>query len=587
MHSAKHFSASRQGRGDTELLPMNLSFPEIPRGARQPVVGLVPLAYTHGARVRSNKVHALIKEGRLGSPVKARLPLLGRIHEEVSAMRASGTSDVTVEHIVKNFRSAFTWAEDQGLPLTLESIEDVFLKWTDHLYERCRVLKNLRLHSANGQAAVVSTVLDRVLDRQSPLISIAKVSNRFARKALLGTEAEKQSLGEEFAFGAMLLDISDALTTEAIYGVLPVRIPLRSGQELVEWSSLESTRRTHKDVSPSRVRQREAAREKGRAAWEAEHSHRTRSSLINLRLEAELYIFISQTGMNLSQAIKLDVGQFGFVEHLDGYRVRRYKERRWGEVEFEVFSEYRPIFERFLQWRKAMFPGVSGGRLFCFLSRGRHADSAYLPGCISRRCKQLNTSHVSPQRLRNTRVNWLRRRTGDDDLTAEMAQHSKQTFLRHYDRPNAQVAMIEVARFYQRNDPSIAPPGPGICVGIAPAPMADMPKDATPPNCVNPSGCLYCDQHRDVDSKDHVWSLASFRHLKLIEQSNWRPADKTRRQLRPPTAAAIDRLTEKLKFFQTSSAVRAGWVREALRQVDEEDFHPMWDGFIKLRQSPV
>jgi hypothetical protein len=565
----------------------NLSFPGIARGARQPLVDLLPLVYLHGSRVKSNEVQALIKKGHLGTPVEARIPLLGRIHEEASAMRAGGTSDVTVEHIVKNFRRVFTWAEDRGLALTLESIEDVFLKWTDHLYERCRVAKDLQLHSANGQAAVVSTVLDRVLDRQSPLISTAKVSNRFVGKALLGPEAEKQNLTQALAFGAILLDISDALTADAIYGTLPVRIPLRNGQELVEWSSLESTRREHKDVSPSRVRQREAAREKGRAAWEAEHSHRTRSALINLRVEAELHIFISQTGMNLAQALKLEVGRFGFVEYLDGYRVRRYKGRRWGEVEFEIFSEYKVIFERFLEWRKKMFPDASEGRLFCFLSRGRHADSSYLPGCVSRRCRQLKASYVSPQRLRSTRVNWLRRRTGDDDLTAEMAQHSKQTFLKHYDRPNAQVAMIEVARFHRQNDPAIAPPGPGLCLGIAPTPTANAPKGATPPNCITPAGCLFCEQHRDVDSQDHVWSLASFRHLKLIEQSSWQPAERTEPQQSPPSAAAIDRLTEKLKYFEASSAVRAEWVREALRQVEEEDFHPMWDGFIRLRQPTI
>jgi hypothetical protein len=48
---------------------------------------------------------------------------------------------------------------------------------------------------------------------------------------------------------------------------------------------------------------REAAER--RAAWEAEHTLRTRSPLINLRIVAEMMLFIGQTGMNLSQAMNL------------------------------------------------------------------------------------------------------------------------------------------------------------------------------------------------------------------------------------------------------------------------------------------
>jgi hypothetical protein len=85
-----------------------------------------------------------------------------------------------------------------------------------------------------------------------------------------------------------------------------------------------------------------------RAEWEAEHSLRTRFPLVNIRIEAELLVFIAQTGMNLSQAHNLRRTQYSYKSTIDGYEVRDYKERRQGEVLFEIFSDVnqRPIVSR-------------------------------------------------------------------------------------------------------------------------------------------------------------------------------------------------------------------------------------------------
>src|SRR3546814_1685373 len=76
-------------------------------------------------------------------------------------------------------------------------------------------------------------------------------------------------------------------------------------------------------------------------------------------------MFISQTGMNLAQAHNIKVGDFHYSSYLDGYQVRRrYKARRHGDVEFYIYEDYRAHFERYLEWRRAIFPDDSDGLMF-------------------------------------------------------------------------------------------------------------------------------------------------------------------------------------------------------------------------------
>lgn len=54
-----------------------------------------------------------------------------------------------------------------------------------------------------------------------------------------------------------------------------------------------------------------------------------------------------------------------------------------------------------------------------------------------------------------------------------------------------------------------------------------------------------------------------------------------------PASITVDRITEKLKQFEISSTVRALWVSEAVNRVEEGNFHPKWDGFIRLIEGRV
>jgi hypothetical protein len=169
-------------------------------------------------------------------------------------------------------------------------------------------------------------------------------------------------------------------------------------------------------------------------------------------------------------------------------------------------------------------------------------------------------------------------------MTAEIHSHTEQTLIRTYEQPSLQVAMTEISRFHAQTDPAIAPPGPGMCVKVGTAPQAlpFTPIEATAPDCVSPAGCLFCVHQRDIDSDDHVWSLASYRHLKSLELTRYRPPLKDAGP--HPAKIAIERITAKLRHFSESSRVRSLWVKEALSRIAEEHYHPQWDGFIRLME---
>lgn len=560
----------------------NLTFQGVPFGKKETPWTLSPLLYKGGAAVRANLAGALIASGALGPPLWERIPLIERLHSVIQGNLTGGGSKWSELGAIDTIRRFFRWLDEHNMPASLHEIEATYLRWTDHLLHRVRTVKNISEFGAYSAASRLGRYLDRALERHKPILLQSSLRSPPIRKRVHGAQADKQNLEDTFAFGSALMDICNGLELRAFWGPLPVQIPLRTGKTLIEYSMVGRRTWPHPIKSDPISRR---AQEKRKAARHAEHEAdrtlQTRFPLANLRIEAELLVFIAQTGMNLSQAHRLRVDQYSYTSSTDGYQVRSYKQRRNGPVLFEIYGEYREIFERYLKWRKALFPKDSGGLLFPLIKRTRHVSTPPTFDKIRSAFRKLNLQFIAPQKLRRTRVNWLLRRSRDADLTAEMDQHTKATLLQVYAEPSLQVAMTEVTRFWQSHDPAIAPPSPGVCAGSNPSPLADIPRGATTPDCITPAGCLWCEHQRDIDSFEHVWNLCSFRFLKTQELATVRPLNRSNGNPLPhPAGLAIDRITEKLRFFKNSSLVRLQWVEEGLTRIEEGHYHPDWVGRI-------
>ena len=565
----------------------DLTFPDVALGIKVTPWDLQPLLYKGGAGALANKVAGLIAAGKLGPPLVERIELIEKIHEEIRAALTAGGSKETALASISTMRHFVKWADSAGHSLSLGTVTKIFVHWTDHLLHRIRVVKDLLQQSAYTTVRTVGGILDKVLERGSPIITTTRITKVLKKKRVRGVKADKQNLQESFVFGYLLLDIMDGLSVDALWGGLPVHIPLRTGKKLLEWSGLSSTEKL-RCANPETAGQRYYAKLSAqlRSNYETDRTLRTRYPLANLRIEAELLFFISQTGMNLSQAHQLKLRHFSYSSTIDGYQVRDYKHRRKGEVLFEIFADYKSVFERYLVWRRDVFPDDSEGLLFPLVRLGgRAADKAPSLSRIRKTCRKLGIQFIPPAHLRNTRINWILRRSGDVDMTAEQAQHSKQTLTRIYEEPNLQRTMTEVVRYWQSADPIIAPPAPGVCIG-SPMPVDRIPPGATQPDCIRPSGCIWCEHHRDVDSLDYVWSVSSFRHLKTLELAKYHPPQKDNWPTHP-TLFAIERLSDKLRWFQLSNTVRNGWVEELLARVEEDDYHPAWCDFIQSIEGDI
>lgn len=543
------------------------------------------LLYRGSAKAPLREVAALIKAGKLGLPVGERITLVVRLHEKINADLVAGGAKATAFDRVSRIWTFFAWAEESGNPLTLEEIETTYRRYVDNLLERIR-LGLIQENSAVTEAATISKLLDDVLNRSRPLITTTRLKLSKSSPSVVGVAADKQSLADTFAFGHFLLDIIDCTSTTAIWGSLPLKIELRSGKVLEKWSHLRDPKTLAVFRSDSKNKNQAEAAIVQRAAWQADCTLRTRYPLVNLRIMAELLVFISQTGMNLSQAHQLKFSKFSYKSTIDGYEVRDYKQRRKGEVLFEIFSGYKVVFDCYLAWRMEVFANDPTDYLFPFVRTGGREISTQ-PDFKSFRgfCKNAGIPYVGPQRLRSTRVNWMLRRSRDPDQTAEQAQHTKQTLLRIYEKPSLQVAMVEMIRFWQEVDPSLRNnpqrcPAPGVCDG-QPEPRSKLPPEAPKPDCNHPSGCLFCEHHRDIDSEDYVWSAASMRHFKTIVLSSFLPAAKGKPDPARNLELVIEVLTSKLKWFKESNETRLVWVKEALARIEERDFHPHWRYLIE------
>lgn len=571
---------------ETIRLP-NLSFPSVTIGTRETPWDLTYLLYYGGAKATTWRVNQMIADGVLGQPLRNRLVLVEKIHEAINAKLIEGGSVYTAQNQIRHIRNMFTWAEDKGYSLDIDSIQKTYLDWTDSLVHRHQIIKDMSPISAYTIGIGAGNLLDAVLDRETPLFSMSRLRLPNQRKTAEGVNAEKQNLEDTFVFGHFLQDICDWLSAEVVLkSPLPIRIPLRFGKELIEWSGYNNPAlaelhlQAYKHSLPTS--DREIALRYFRA-WEADGTLRTRYPLANRRIEAELLMFIAQTGMNFAQAHKLKLRHFTYSSHLNGYQVRDRKARRHGEVLFEIFKEYKPHFERYLEWRRLLFPGSDS--IFPFIRSGGRDFQKHPQFYLRAACKKIGLHFVPPQRLRNTRINWLLRRSGDADLTASMAQHHKETLLTTYERPSQQRAMGEIIRFWSEHDPTVirtTPVGPGQCDGVS-VPFASAPKDAPTPDCIRPSGCMWCEHHRDIDTIDYLWSLACFRHLKIIEVSRWAPPQ-CKKEIHP-AQLVINRISEKLRWFSESNKKRKAWLEEVLARVEEGFYHPEWERRILVMED--
>lgn len=501
--------------------------------------------------------------------VPDRIPLVVAIHDKLLAKRVGGTPDKTITNYFYGLKAFITWSDEHGYKLSLKTLRNVYVNYANHLYKRSTVISDLSEDSAFTIGSALAAVVNDVLGLKKGVLSLTHL--RKPPPTPPWKKGQDATLDKDsFRFGKALLKLSTALDLETLSAELPIEVELEPDKLLkigLRWHRNEIPRLPCGAVYTTQLCE-------------------TRSALVNLRIEAELLIFISQTGLNIEQVRTLTNAPYRFdkMKSMPGFlEVRRaYKGRRGGEVEFEIHSNYKPLFIRYLAFRDTIFPEANEGLLFEFLDVNGKSKPRYYDLCsVKRRLDSIGFPYRGPRQLRAARENFLLDKTGNILLAAEMGQHSPEVFVKNYARPSFGTLLREVATFHQAQDAVATPPAPGACKTKAPSKIEGAPNEAPNPDCGSPAGCFFCVMHRDIDSMEHVWSLLSYRHIKSMELSKSRSKDASL----VPAYHVIRRVSEIVNAFASSNDQRSAWFVEAETRITEGWFHPAWKHMIEFAEE--
>lgn len=505
--------------------------------------------------------------------INHRLPFVEALKNlfNVEITRGSSHASIyTYYHIINKF---IKWIDSNDIQLSMEdnTLEKIFVAYDEYNYVQAYVKKEIAPITAYKNVFDLAQHLSEILERSPHALlkyqSKTIKSYKAPRKTLISRAAEKQHLGDSRILGYYCVDISNAITIESIHGQLPINVdilkPDGSRQLIKMPSGLTGLLNHHNTV---------ISRKTVTLCEPTSTIDMFRGSLIRIRLLSEFMIFIYQTGMSVSQAIQIE--RKGFTYKLQGnndWLVTCYKGRKKGPVKFTIYKEYRERFKNLIKFVDFFYPENS--QLFPIVYKSTQTGSVNY-GTLKTQAKQDGIPWIPPRVTRNTRANFLDRMIGDPNLSSEMSQHTREVFKQVYERPSQQRAMTALTKFWNEKPVSLINSG----CDAQPESTQDKPSGIISPNCINESGCLWCKSHRDINSEDYVWSLVSFRYLKIIEA-----AQPVKREI--PADLVINRLSEKLDAFRERNPQSEKWVIEALTRIEEGVYHPTWKGIIQFWES--
>ena len=472
--------------------------------------------------------------------------------DHAEAMLDSGISEKTLLTCIKNLKSLFSYLDVSGNRFdSIENIRKNLYEYSEHQYTRAN-LKKIKHQTAYSSLISLRIFLNGLFEDLKFEIDQTRLKKEIPTKRVYSREAEKVILSDARQFAKFCFEIIQNFEPALLRrGTLPILVKANNQQI---------------NLTPSRIYPAEV---------ESDFINTSAYLAFNLRVTAELIIFLGMTVQNQSPTNNIRRITFAYKSIGEIYEVREYKNRRGGEVIFKIPKLYKPYFEKYLSFLNEyapdsewLFPNLVKSKGF----RKRTDDDTYK---FSRICSRYEIPWVKPSAFRKIGENILMRLASDEKTASEYANHAVATFRQSYEFPSLQRSMIEIGRFWSKVDPLIdGKPTVSLfsspCNGI-PIQIADATKKLPKPDCITPTGCIGCEHYRDEESFDYVWGLLSFKFLKIIESSSFHVEEQK------PSNIAIDWVNLKTNWFKNSEkSEHQEWVKEAEIRIEEGDYHPSW-----------
>lgn len=518
-----------------------------------------------------------IKANKYGEILSERIEFVSNLFEYFDYRITIGISQRTIISELEKLSLFVRWCEYKNKYISKEHIAECFIDWVNHGILAVQQ-NNQDEYSAYKKYTVVASILvsSQNLEKYPKTKTLLLRTNLTERPQK--KEVELVSEHDAFAFGKLLKALVDQLTIEAVRGELPLLIKLPNDKNAYLKGNLMEV-----NINYEKIKDKRLALERRRALSENESllDKYRRSNLINIRIEAELMIFISQTNMNLSQALDLKITNFRWMIKDDEYHVFTvYKNRKQGEATFRCHKAYRDIFLRYLQWVKDV-GFCDDSSLFPFMAREKliAKETKRKLHVVRNFCKDIDFKYVSSTQLRKFKANWLFENGDDASNVIQLMSHQEGTFRKNYQKVKKVNALKELSSFNSQNLKQLAI---GLCSNNCENPQSiETESNIAQPDCVNPEGCLFCVYHKDVISYDYCFKLISHIHLKRLEMT-LNPSLENH-----PAKLLIERINEKIDRLKSLSKTQEKWIVKAQMEVQSGEYHPDWMDYILLLQEMV
>lgn len=537
------------------------------------------LLYQGGADLDRRWGKWKLESGLLGKPLMNRLPFLMAIHDRMQvAITNKIRSDESIKSEWGTLKDIMRFADCTNAPLAIEieGLTFFYLNWAAKVATRSTLKPYSKYSLSFSGAGIIASVIGGDKRRLQWKTKLRHPGKRWI-------EGAKENLEVTQVFVHTLLSVVDQLTESVIRGPLPVTLRFEDGADYnIFCGPPLLSPECFAGSKPHEIRRKMQTRER----LSRETSNTKRSHLINMRIEAELLVFINQTGGNLTQSLQLTGTDFRYRTDGDYLVINVHKRRAKHNVELRIYKAYRLHLENYLKWRNAIFPDDRDGLTFPFVyndgEKGTSRTSWHFK-YIGNLMKKIGQPFISPRKLRATIGNFINRKLSRQ-VAAEVLSNSEKTFAEHYEEPNHQRSVSELTSFWvdvqsivETFDLAI---GPGRCQKAEPKKIEDAPNSAPQPDCESAGGCIFCNKNRDLRTFDHVWNLASLHHLKLVEFNT----DRTPLSLKEehPTALLVRRIAEKLEAITREGSDCADWVVEARLRVEEGRYHAFYTDVFEI-----
>lgn len=485
------------------------------------------------------------------------ISMISLFKEHAESMIDFGRAVRSVASEIGHLKTMFHYLDKNQFRLdSVGNVRQALFEYSEHQFTRVN-LKLIKLQSAYSSIRAIGAFLNGVFDGLEFEISETRIKHKRTSPRLMGREAEKVMLSDAQKLANFCFEITKNFEPTVLRsGNLPILLEANK-QEI--------------NLTPGR---------KEPAHVDSDFKQTSACLAFNIRVSAEVFIFLGMTLQNQAPTYNLKRVAFAYKPLGDTYEVREYKNRRGGEVLFKIPKPYKPYFEKYLSFMEDYAPDSVW--LFPYLKRcegfRKRTDSP--TNKFRKLCARHKIPWVKPSAFRKIGENILMRLANDEQTAADYANHAVLTFRQSYEFPSLQRAMIEIGRFWNGSDPlSHGEPKISLfnspCNGM-PLPIDDATNKLPRPDCITPTGCIGCLHYRDEESFDYVWGLQSFKFLKIIESSSHRTKEDK------PSNISIDWVNMKIKWFKNSEKPEhQEWVEEASMRVEEGDYHPTWSRKIE------